>query len=187
MAIKVEQQIDKRILELMNSNATMEQGLRLLMDTYQERMYWHIRGMVKNHQDTDDVLQNTFIKVYKGIQKFKEDAKLYTWLYRIATNESLTLLQRNQKKGMLSLDDDNQQYPQQTTSNPVPAEQIQSLLSLALDQLPAKQRAVFQLRYFDELGYADMSNITGTSEGALKASYHHAVKKIEAFIKQAHQ
>lgn len=165
----------------------MEQGLRLLMDTYQERMYWHIRGLVKNHQDTDDVLQNTFIKVYKGIQRFKEDSKLYTWLYRIATNESLTLLQRNRKKGMQSLDDDNQQHPQPTTGNAIPAERIQDLLAKALDQLPTKQRAVFQLRYFDELGYEDMSTITGTSVGALKASYHHAVKKIEAFVKQAHE
>jgi len=163
----------------------MEQGLRLLMDTYQERLYWHIRGLVKLHQDADDVLQNTFIKVYKGIHRFKGDSKLYTWLYRVATNESLTLIQRNQKKGMLSLDDSEFKAPVQTTSSTPEAEKIQGLLIAALDELPAKQRAVFQMRYFDELAYADIADITGTSIGALKASYHHAVKKIEAFVKSS--
>lgn len=180
----VKQHIDVQILNLMNDPSTLEQGLRLLMDTYQERLYWHIRGLVKNHPDADDVLQNTFIKVYKNISGFKGDAKLFTWLYRISTNESFTLLQRHQKKKMASLDDDNMHHPEPFATAAPESERIQKKLSFAQQALPTKQRAVFQMRYYDEMSYDDIKNITGTSVGALKASYHHAVKKIENFLRE---
>lgn len=185
METNVKQHIDQRILELMTTSTTAEQGLRLLMDNYQERLYWHIRGLVKNHPDTDDVLQNTFIKVYRNIGSFKGNSQLYTWLYRIATNESLTLLQKNQKKQTASLDDDQIHQPEPMAATEPESSHIQATLVKALAALPHKQRAVFQLRYYDEMSYDDMHQITGTSIGALKASYHHAVKKIETFLRNS--
>ena len=182
----LQEQIDERILRLMHSN-NAEEGLRLLMDTYQERLYGHIRGLVQLHQDADDVLQNTFIKVYKGIGRFKGESKLYTWLYRIATNESLTMLQQRRRKNLDPLDERTMHDGLYVMGNVPDAEHIQLSLKAAIGSLPPKQRAVFQLRYYDEMSYDDLAEITGTSVGALKASYHHAVKKIEAFIKSENQ
>jgi len=139
--------------------------------------------MVVEHEDANDVLQNMFIKVWKSLENFREDSQLYTWLYRIATNESLTFLQQQKKRSAISLDDEDS-----TIGNKIKADEnfdankLEWKLQLAIQKLPEKQRAVFNLRYYDEMPYEEMSRVLETSEGALKASYHHAVKKIEDYI-----
>ena len=154
-----------------------------IVKRYQEKIYWQVRRMVINHEDADDVLQNVFIKAWNGLENFREDAKLSTWLYRIAVNESLTYLEQQKKRASLSFDD-----VADTLENKLLAEKSFDeskavwKLQLAIQQLPEKQRVVFNLRYFDEMGYEEMSELLDTSVGALKASYHHAVKKIEEFI-----
>ena len=142
--------------------------------------------MVLDHDDTDDVLQNTFLKVHKGIQGFREQSGLYTWLYRIATNEAITFLKGRKRKQVQSLDDDETAAYERIAGDVFfDGDHAQARLQAALQTLPDKQRAVFNLRYFEEMPYQDISSITGTSVGALKASYHHAAKKIEAFFKEA--
>jgi RNA polymerase sigma factor (sigma-70 family) len=147
-------------------------------------LYWHIRRMVVDHDDANDVLQNVFIKVWNGLQNFREDSQLYTWLYRIATNESLTFLDQQKRRSTVSMNEE-----EAGLSNKIKAEErfdarkLEWKLQLAIQKLPEKQRAVFTLRYYDEMPYEEMSRVLETSEGALKASYHHAVKKIEEFIK----
>lgn len=174
---------DERILVLLQETGHAERGFRLLMEKYQERLYWQIRRLVHDHEDANDVLQNCFVKVFRSIQNFEGKSKLYTWLYRIATNEALTFLSKKKQKYATSLDDGDN-----TLANRLEADQhfdgneVQRRLVEAIAQLPEKQRLVFNLRYFDEMGYAEMSEILGTSEGALKASFHHAVKKIESYF-----
>ena len=154
-----------------------------IVKKYQEKLYWHIRRMVVDHDDANDVLQNAFIKVWKGLANFREDSQLYTWLYRIATNECLTFLDQQKKRASVSLNDD-----ENGLSNKVKADEnfdsskLEWKLQLAIQQLPERQRLVFNLRYYDEMPYEEMSRILETSEGALKASYHHAAKKIEDFL-----
>lgn len=140
--------------------------------------------MVTQHEDANDVVQNCLIKVYRSIDKFKGDSKLYTWLYRIATNEAITFLNKKKRVSVASIDDEQAATPAQQLQADVyfDGNEAQRQLQLAIQQLPEKQRAVFNLRYFDEMTYADIAAITGTSVGGLKASYHHAVKKVEAFI-----
>lgn len=168
-------------MELLRSESTFERGFRLLMAQYRERLYWHIRRMVLIHDDADDILQNTFIKVYKGILQFEGKSKLYTWLYRIATNEALTYLQSQARHASTSLDD-----TENLLSNRLKADEwfdgdaVQVRLQIAIGELPDKQKLVFNLRYYDEMPYEEMSQQLNTSVGALKASFHHAVKKIEA-------
>jgi len=163
---------------------TKEKAYTVLIKKYQEKLYWHIRRMVVDHDDANDVLQNVFIRVWKGLENFREDSQLYTWLYRIATNESLTFIEQQKKRSAVSLNDD-----EAGLSNKVKADQhfdfqkLEWKLQLAIQQLPEKQRVVFNLRYYDEMPYEEMSKVLETSEGALKASYHHAVKKIEDYIK----
>ncbi|MES2883134.1 MAG: sigma-70 family RNA polymerase sigma factor, partial [Bacteroidota bacterium] len=146
--------------------------------------YWHIRRMLADHEDANDVLQNVFIRVWNGLENFREDSQLYTWLYRIATNESLTFLEGRKKRTAVSLSD-----VETGLENKIKADKhfdpnrIEWKLQLAMQQLPEKQKLVFGLRYYDEMPYEEMSRVLGTSEGALKASYHHAVKKIEDYIK----
>ncbi len=177
-------ELDRRILSLLDAPESYQKGFSLLVKSYQERLYWHIRGMVYSHEDSDEVLQNTFVKVYKGIAKFKRESKLYTWLYRIATNEAITYLNKMKKHRSADFDD-----PETGISNSIKAdsyvdgEQIDRLLQAAIQDLPEKQRQVFLLRYYDEMSYKEMSEILETSVGGLKASYHHAAKKIESFIK----
>lgn len=155
----------------------------MIVRKYQERLYWHIRKMVISHDDTDDVLQNTFIKAYQGLDKFREDASLYTWLYRIATNESLTFLKKERNRSFHSIDDYQQQLERTLVSDPhFDGDELQLKLQKAIIRLPEKQRLVFNMKYFDEMKYENMSAILGTSVGALKASYHHAMKKIEQYI-----
>ena len=175
---------DDQILSLCHEKTKIEQGFKLLMLAYQERLYWHIRQMVYEHEDANDVIQNTFIKVYKSIHKFEGKSKLYTWLYRIATNEAITFLNKKKKKSTTSLDNEEYNLDNQLKADEYfDGDEIQRKLYEALDQLPEKQKAVFNLRYFEEMSYAEMSEILGTSVGGLKASYHHAVKKIEIYLK----
>lgn len=172
---------DEQILELIQLNK--DGGFRSLMYQFQEPIYWHIRRMVTSHEDANDVVQNTFIKVYKNIEKFKKDSKLYTWIYRIATNESLTFLKKRKNKRTEAIDGEEYSLENVLSSDPYfDGNAAEIVLQKAILLLPDKQKAVFNLRYFDEMSYKDMSASLGTSIGALKASYHHAVKKIEDYI-----
>ena len=174
---------DLVLLQQFREPATKEQGFTGIIKKYQEKLYWHIRRMVVDHEDANDVLQNIFIKVWKGLENFREDSRLYTWLYRIATNECLSFIEQQKRKASISMDE-----VVEVLSNKVKADsnfdanKLEWKLQLAIQQLPEKQRVVFNLRYYDEMPYEEMSRILDTSEGALKASYHNAAKKIEAFI-----
>ena len=146
-------------------------------------MYWHIRKMVIEHEDADDVLQEVFVKVYRNLDNFREASQLYTWIYRIATNEALTHLNKKKKRQALSYEDVNQELANNLVSSSyVSGDEIQLKLQKALLTLPDKQRLVFNMKYFDDLKYDEIAEITGTSVGALKASYHLAVKKIEQYL-----
>ena len=175
---------DEQILNLLRKPATYELGFRTLIIRYQERLYHHIRRLVTDHEDTDDVLQNTFLKVHRGIDGFREQSALYTWLYRIATNEALSFLSARKRKGEQPLDDDK--VLQERISGDVffDGDAAQAKLLAALQTLPDKQRLVFNMRYYDEMSYEEIAQVTGTSVGALKASYHHAAKKIESLFKE---
>lgn len=176
---------EKKILSELRKAQSFESGFRKLVQLYQERLYWHIRQMLDSHDDTDEVLQNTFIKVYKGIKHFRGDSKLYTWMYRIATNESITFLKKKKKYATIDLDHEESGLAHKLKADDYfDGNQATQLLKRALDCLPDKQRQVFVLRYYDELSYKEMSEILDTSVGGLKASYHHAVKKIETFVKE---
>ncbi len=162
---------------------TQEQAFKTLVSTYQERLYWHIRRIVLNHDDTDDVLQNTFIKVFKNIKDFKGESALYSWMYRIATNEAITFLNQKAKKIGVKQDDlQNTLVKNLEADVYFDGDQIQLQLQKALATLPEKQRLVFNMKYFENMKYKNISEVLETSVGALKASYHHAVKKIEAFL-----
>jgi len=169
---------DNVILQLYGAG-DHEGALRLLMSAHQEKLYAHICRMVGTHSDTDEVLQRTFIKAWKGLEKFRKESQLSTWLFRIASNECLTFLEQRKRKRLTILDEDNAGL----SDSPSPsAQEIQDRLGLAMSTLAPKQRAVFVMRYFDALTYKEMADVTGTSIGALKASYHLAVKKIESFL-----
>jgi len=174
---------DTELLLQFKDSSTKEKGFTGIIKKYQEKLYWHIRRIVIDHEDANDVLQNMFIKVWNALDNFREDSQLYTWLYRIATNESLTYIEQQKKRASVSLSD-----VENGLSNKLKADinydsnKIEWKLQLAMQQLPEKQRVVFNLRYYDEMPYQEMSIVLETSEGALKASYHHAVKKIEDYI-----
>mgnify|MGYP000943575236 CR=1 FL=1 len=174
---------DKELLFQFKEAATRERAYTGIIKKYQEKPYWHIRRMVVDHEDANDVLQNMFIKVWKGLDNFREDSQLYTWLYRIATNECLTFLEQQKKRSSVSLSDvENGISNKLKADTNYDSNKIEWKLQLAMQQLPEKQRVVFNLRYYDEMPYEEMSRVLETSEGALKASYHHAVKKIESYI-----
>ena len=174
---------DKELLSQFREQATREAGYTRIIKKYQEKLYWHIRRMVVEHEDANDVLQNMFIKVWTGLENFREDSQLYTWLYRIATNESLSFLEQQKKRSAVSLSDVESGLSNRLKADKhFDANKLEWKLQVAIQQLPEKQRVVFNLRYYDEMPYEKMSKILETSEGALKASYHHAVKKIEDFI-----
>lgn len=173
---------DDHILRLCNDKNAREKGFRQLITKYQERLYWHIRRIVKTHEDTDDVLQNTFVKVYRNLDKYRSDAKLYTWLYRIATNESLSHFRKTKRNKSVSLDDEDSNVYNLKSDHYFDGNQAQLKLTSAIDSLPEKQKTVFNLRYYDEMPYKDMSEVLSTSVGALKASYHLAARKIENII-----
>ena len=174
---------DSELLEQFRNPITKEKTYTSLIKKYQEKLYWHIRRMVVQHDDANDVLQNVLIRVWKGLEKFREDSQLYTWLYRIATNESLTYIEQQKKKSSVSFSD-----VETGLSNKIKADEnfdankVEWKLQLAIQQLPEKQRVVFSLRYYEEMPYEEMSRVLETSEGALKASYHHAVKKVEDYM-----
>ncbi|CAN5810499.1 RNA polymerase sigma factor [soil metagenome] len=174
---------DKELLAQFKEPSTTERAYTAIIKKYQERLYWHIRRMVVDHDDANDVLQNMFIKVWKGLGNFREDSQLYTWMYRIATNECLTFIEQQKKRSSVSLsNEDNGLANQLKADKNFDSSKVEWKLQLAMQQLPEKQRAVFNLRYYDEMPYEEMSRVLETSEGALKASYHHAVKKIEDYI-----
>jgi RNA polymerase sigma factor (sigma-70 family) len=175
---------DSELLVEFRNPVTKEKAFTSLIKKYQEKLYWHLRRMVVDHDDASDALQNVMIRVGNGLENFREDSQLYTWLYRVATNECLTFLEQQKKRTAVSLSD-----VESGLENKIKADQnfdgnkLEWKLQLGIQQLPEKQRIVFQLRYYDEMPYEEMSRVLETSEGALKASYHHAVKKIEEYIK----
>jgi len=175
---------DEEILQLFQDKKTRSKAFSLLVKKYQERLYWQIRKIVMSHDDTDDVLQNTFIKIWKGLQNFRSDAKLFTWMYRIATNESLTFIADKQKKilGFANGEVEDMLLANLEADEYFDGDQAQLELQKAILKLPEKQRLVFNMKYFEELKYEEISEVLETSVGALKASYHHAVKKIESFL-----
>lgn len=174
---------DNELIYQFKNGSNKELPFTAIIKKYQEKLYWHIRRMVIDHDDTNDVLQNMFLKVWKGLANFREDSQLYTWLYRIATNECLSFLEQKKRKGTERIDD-----IESGLSNTIKADsnfdanKLEWKLQLAIQKLPERQRLVFNLRYYDEMPYEEMSRILETSEGSLKASYHHAAKKIEAYI-----
>ena len=174
---------DKELLLLFKETVTKEKAFTQIIKKYQEKLYWHIRRMVVEHEDANDVLQNMFIKVWKGLDNFREDSQLFTWLYRIATNECLTFIEQQKRRSVVSISNEESGLSNRLKADKdFDANKIEWKLQLAMQQLPDKQRTVFNLRYYDEMPYEEMSRVLETSEGALKASYHHAVKKIEDFI-----
>ncbi|MBE7177362.1 MAG: sigma-70 family RNA polymerase sigma factor [Mucilaginibacter polytrichastri] len=174
---------DKEILDKFAQPATQNEAFSLLMKKYQEKLYWHIRRMVIDHDDADDIIQDVFIKVFRSLANFRSDSQLYTWLYRIATNECITFLNKKKQKNNIPLDDVNFELADTlASSDQFSGDKIQRKLQEAILTLPDKQRLVFNLKYFEEMKYDEMSEVLGTSVGALKASYHLAVKKIEAYI-----
>jgi RNA polymerase sigma factor (sigma-70 family) len=174
---------DAELLLQFRNPSTKEKAFTALIKKYQEKLYWHVRRMVIEHEDANDVLQNVFIRVWNGLENFREDSQLYTWLYRVATNECLTYIEQQKKRSAISLSE-----VESGLSNKIKADKhfdanrLEWKLQLAIQKLPEKQRIVFNLRYYDEMPYEEMSRVLETSEGALKASYHHAVKKIEDYI-----
>lgn len=174
---------DQDILRKFKEAGRQQEAFQLLIETYQERIYSIVRKMVIDHDDADDVVQETFIKVWRNLAKFQGESQLYTWLYRIATNECLRFLQKKKKHALLPLGDANLELIEQVDRTPsLDGDEIQRRLQKALLQLPDKQRLVFNLKYFEDLKYNTIAEITGTSVGSLKASYHLAVKKIEAYL-----
>jgi RNA polymerase sigma-70 factor (ECF subfamily) len=175
---------DAELLMLYRRPESRERAFTGIIKKYQERLYWHVRRMVASHDDTDDVLQNVFIKVWNGLENFREDSQLYTWLYRIATNESLTFLEQQKRRVVISMDGEMGEVLQDKIRADAHFDpnKLEWKLQLAIQELPDKQRLVFSLRYFDEMPYEEMSRVLDTSEGALKASYHHAAKKVEDYL-----
>ena len=172
---------DKEIIRLLETD--VNKGFRLLVETYSKRLYWHIRRMVILHEDADDALQNTFINAWKNIGNFRNESALYTWLYTIATNESLTLINKRKRNSALSLDDIGSYLANSLEGSTwFNGDEAQIKLQNAILQLPEKQRIVFNLRYFDEMPYEEISKILGTSVGGLKANYFQATKKLAELL-----
>ena len=175
--------LESELVEKLKSDTNIDSAFKELVSLYKERLYWHIRHIVKSHDDADDVLQNTFIKVYKNIGNFKGESKLFSWMYRIATNEAITFINKNAKRLQITSEE-----TQTIAINNLAAdvyfegEAIQFKLQKAIATLPQKQQLVFNMKYFEDLKFKDMSDILETSEGALKASYHIAVKKIQDYL-----
>jgi RNA polymerase sigma-70 factor (ECF subfamily) len=174
---------DKELLEKFRQEETRNYAFNMLVREYQKRLYWHIRKILIDHDDTNDVLQNVFVKVWRNLDGFKGESQLYTWLYRIATNESITFLNQKKKRAGVPLDEASSFLGYSLQSDSLfKGDEIQAKLQKAILTLPDKQRIVFNMKYFDNMKYEEMSTILETSVGALKASYHHAVKKIESYL-----
>lgn len=174
---------EELLVRQLQQKETQSKAFKLLIDTYKERLYWHIRRIVLNHDDADDVLQNTFIKVFGNIEGFKGNSKLYSWMYRIATNESLTFLQSKSRKLGVSNEELQSKLVENLRSDVhFDGDEIQLKLQQAIATLPEKQKLVFNMKYFQEMKYEDISEILDVTVGGLKASYHLAAKKIESFL-----
>lgn len=174
---------DSEIIYLLAEESTRREAFELIIRKYQSRIYWHVRKMVLSHDDADDLLQEIFIKIWQNLHSFRGDSSLFTWLYRIATNETLTFLKKRDKAKTMSFDDSGFNWESYLDNDPLfDGEAIERKLYASMAKLPDKQRQVFQLKYFEEMKYEEMAAILNVSVGALKASYHHAVKKIESFF-----
>ncbi|MCU0341110.1 MAG: sigma-70 family RNA polymerase sigma factor [Spirosomaceae bacterium] len=179
---------DQSILEKFAHPESRNFAFNQLVRKYQQKVYWHIRKMVIDHDDTDDLVQETFLKAWQGLENFRGDAQLFTWLYRIASNECLNFLAKKRRRFFLPIHDVEGELAEKIEQSagfadaPLSGDDIQLKLQKALLKLPEKQRLVFNMKYFDDLKYEEIADITGTSVGALKASYHHAVTKIEKFL-----
>ena len=174
---------DQELIERFQEGENPSYAFNLLVRKYQEPLYYYIRRVVVDHADADDVLQNTLIKAWKGLSNFRQEANLYTWLYRIATNESITFINKRKKRNKVALDDVAHQLTKNYESDYYHSgSEIQQKLELAVASLPERQRAVFHLKYYEEKKYDEIASILDISVGSLKASYHHAVKKIEKFL-----
>ncbi len=174
---------EETLVRELKQRETQAKAFEVLVNTYKERLYWHIRRIVLDHDDADDVLQNTFIKVFRNIEKFKGDSKLYSWMYRIGTNEALTFLKTKSRKLGLSTDEMIERKADNLQADVYfEGDAIQLKLQQAIARLPEKQKLVFNMKYYEELKYEEIADILDTSVGALKASYHLATKKIEAYL-----
>ena len=174
---------DHMLIASFRNEKLKEAAFTQLVRKYQERLYWHIRRRVLEHEDTNDILQNVFIKVWKNLAEFRDESNLSTWLYRISTNEALTWIDQKKRRSSVSISDNEDIFSEKLTAQKdFDPNKIEWKLQQAIQTLPEKQRIVFNLRYYDEMPYEEMSSVLGTSAGALKASYHHAVKKVEAFL-----
>ncbi len=174
---------DHLLVSSFKNEKLKEAAFTQLVRKYQERLYWHIRRMVVEHEDANDILQNVFIKVWKNLGEFREESNLYTWLYRIGTNEALTWIDQQKRRSSVSISGNEDMFAERLTSQKdFDPSKIEWKLQQAIQTLPEKQKLVFNLRYYDEMPYEEMAGVLGTSVGALKASYHHAVRKVEAFI-----
>jgi len=176
---------ETELIEQLKDPLTQEQAFRTLMSQYKERLYWHIRKIVISHDDADDVLQNTFIKIYRNIHNFKAESKLFSWMYRIATNESISFINKRAKQNNIDVSELQYKMAENLEADVYfDGDEMQLQLQKAVATLPQKQQLVFNMKYFDDMKYKDISEVLETSIGALKASYHHAVKKIETFLTQ---
>jgi RNA polymerase sigma factor (sigma-70 family) len=176
---------DKDLLEKFQNEESRNYAFNLLIRKYQQRVYGHIRKMVIDHDDANDITQEVFIKVWNNLLDFREHSQLFTWIYRIATNECLSFLKKKRRRFFLPINDVEKELGEKLESSPyIEGETIQLKLQKALLKLPEKQRLVFNMKYYDEMKYEEISQVLGTSVGALKASYHLAVKKIEEFLKE---
>lgn len=175
---------DREILALYQAGQH-EKAFKAIIGSYKERLYWHIRRFTCSHEDTDDLLQETFIKVWAALPTFREEARLYTWLYRIATNEALNFLRKNRIRSLLSFEPIESTALRKIDEDPYfNGNELQRELMKAVRKLPEKQRLVFNMRYFDDMKYEDIAEVLGTSSGSLKASYHHAYVKIKAELEK---
>ena len=174
---------DQELLEKFGKPETKHLAFEQLVRLYQQRIYWHVRKMVIDHDDADDLTQETFIKAWESLDKFRADAQIFTWLYRIASNGCIDFLNKKRRRLFVPIHDVSHELAAKMDDDPLlSGDEIQLRLQKALLRLPDKQRLVFNMKYFDDLKYEQIADITGTSVGALKASYHLAVKKIEAFL-----
>lgn len=174
---------DNEIISLFKLSESRDKAFNMIVLKYQERIYWHVRKIVICHDDAHDIIQNSFIRAWNGLENFREESQLYTWLYRIATNEALTFLNAKKRRFFLPIVDYERKLSETLEADEFfNGDEIQVKLQKAILTLPEKQRIVFNMKYFDEIKYEDMAEILETSVGALKASYHHAVKKIEKYF-----
>jgi len=184
LRLSMSEYTDSELLNLFRIAESRNQAFNLLMRRYQQKVYYHVRRIVIDHDDANDVVQNIFIKAWNGLDNFREDSQFFTWIYRIATNESLTFLKKKRTAFFIPMINVEKKLAEQLESDVlINADALEMKLQKAILTLPEKQRVVFNLRYYDEMKYEDMSEVLGTSVGALKASYHHAMKKVENYIK----